>query len=147
MSDDDCSDQPKRSPKKTPFDEKHLTELLLLPAWTEEQAAQVLHAQVQSGQSVCGFSRQRGVTPSRLYKWQRRLSGSSAGSEAEPPQPFVKVALPPQDSDSQTERTTAAVATDCITVRMPSGVQILIPQGAPESLISTVLWALRTEPC
>lgn len=145
MSDDDFSQQSKRSPKKPTLDEKRLTELLLLPVWTEEQAAQVLRSQVQSGQTVCGFSRQRGVTPSRLYKWQQRLSGSSASSLAPPP--FVKVAVQNEDADSHAEGAAATGATDCITVRMPSGVQIAIPHGAPESLISTVLWALRTEPC
>jgi transposase-like protein len=147
MSDDDSSDSPKSPTKKPPRDEGKLAELLLVPFWTEEQAAQVLAAQKQSGQSLGRFSRQHGITASRLYKWHQRLHVQSTADDAAPPIPFRKVAVPDADKDAEADRQPAVFAAGCITVRMPSGVQIVIPQGTPEALITTVLWTLRTEPC
>lgn len=42
--------------------------------WTKVEARAALEAWRRSGQSVRQFALQRGWTPERLYRWQRKLS-------------------------------------------------------------------------
>jgi hypothetical protein len=50
-----------------------LLELVRKRRWTAAEARAVLAAQAESGQSVAAFARRQGLTPWRLYDWQRRL--------------------------------------------------------------------------
>lgn len=63
---------------------------------------------------------------------------------------LVKVEVRSPPAQLRQERPTQAAAhtqISCITVCMRSGVRIQIPDGAPEALIRTVLWTLRTPSC
>ena len=55
------------------LDEEELALLLAQPEWNQQQAEQVLQAQVDSGQSIAEFARQRGQKAGRLYSWRTRL--------------------------------------------------------------------------
>ena len=147
MSDDDASEESKNGKRKKGPGEDKIANLLRLPFWTEEHAEQILQAQKESGLPLGTFSRKYGITPSRMYKWERRLQTRPAQDEGVLPTPFVKVRVGEADEDSQVDQQRVGVAAGCLTVRMPSGVQVVIPKDAPESLISTVLWTLQARPC
>jgi len=84
----------------------------------------------------------------------RRCSGAVPKdvTEGVPPllPPLVKVEVLGQTAVQRPEPPTQsapATATGCITVCMRSGVRIEIPAGVQKELLSTVLWALRNQPC
>lgn len=63
------------------LDEEELAVLLAQPEWNQQQAEQVLQAQVDSGQSIAEFARQRGQKAGRLYNWKTRLKQKPAQAD------------------------------------------------------------------
>jgi hypothetical protein len=60
---------------RSSIDEDRLALLLAQPAWTQEQAQEVLAAQVSSGLTIAQFATQRELTAGRLYNWKTKLRG------------------------------------------------------------------------
>ncbi len=63
------------------LDEEELAVLLAQPEWNPQQAAQILQAQVDSGQSIAAFATQRGQKAGRLYNWRTRLKQKPVQAE------------------------------------------------------------------
>lgn len=62
-----------RSKSRHGDNHRGLLEVARKRRWTAAEARAVLAAQAESGQSVVAFARRQGLTPWRLYDWQRRL--------------------------------------------------------------------------
>jgi hypothetical protein len=64
------------------LDESELAGLLALPAWNQQQAEQILHAQAASGQGIAEFAKQRGQTAGRIYNWKTKLKQKSIQADS-----------------------------------------------------------------
>ncbi len=79
------------------IDEDRLAQILAQPAWTQEQAQEVLAAQVHSGLTIAQFATQRELTAGRLYNWKTKLrrwtepGQQTEAPEAEPEKPATEL--------------------------------------------------------
>ena len=69
----DSSAGKKRLLGSSSLDEDRLELLLAQPTWTQEQAQEVLAAQVHSGLTIAQFATQRKLSAGRLYNWKTKL--------------------------------------------------------------------------
>lgn len=81
----------KRLAGRSSIDEDRLALLLAQPTWTQEQAQEVLAAQVRSGLTIAQFATQHELTAGRIYNWKTKLrrwpepsSQQTEAPEAEP---------------------------------------------------------------
>jgi hypothetical protein len=76
-------------------DEDRLAQILAQPTWTQEQAQEVLAAQVHSGLTIAQFATQRELSAGRLYNWKSKLrrwpepGSQPEAPEAEPDKPVT----------------------------------------------------------
>lgn len=76
------------------IDEDRLARILAQPTWTQEQAREVLAAQVHSGLTIAQFAKQRELSAGRLYNWKtklRRWPEPGAQAEAERDKPVTRL--------------------------------------------------------
>jgi hypothetical protein len=123
---------------------KALAQLLTLPFWTPAQAQQILQAQAHSGLSVFGFATRHGISASRLYQCRKRLAAPPGSVQAPPPFVPLQVSWPAPDQAEQPPQTGSAC---WLCLRIPSGAQLRVFAGAPESLVRSVLAALGAPSC
>jgi hypothetical protein len=87
------------------IDEDRLALILAQPTWNQEQAQEVLAAQVHSGLTIAQFATQRELTAGRLYNWKTKLQRwaepgqPTQEPEAEPDKPATELnaQLDPED--------------------------------------------------
>ena len=89
----DSSAGKKRLLSGSSIDEDRLALLLAQPTWTQEQAQQVLAAQIHSGLTIAQFAKQRKLSAGRIYNWKTKLrpwpepGPQTQEPEAEPQKP------------------------------------------------------------
>ena len=88
----------------------------------------VISRQKTSKQSIAEFCRDEGISPASFYSWRRRLRSESTPH-------FVPLPI------------AASVPEACFKVRLPGGVEVVVPAGfdssSLERLLETVLRAER----
>jgi transposase-like protein len=94
--------------------------------WGEHEARAALAELVQSGESIAGFARRRGVSAQRIYYWKKRLSEAPAPA-------FVAVPL----TSTRVDR--IEIVADGVTIRVREDV-------APDRL-AAILDALTRRAC
>lgn len=85
--------------------------------WREDEARRVLGEWKRSGLSAESFARVRGVSPTRLSYWSKRLSNANANANAGDEVKFVPVSLR-ASSDMPEARGKIEIIRDGVTVRV-----------------------------
>jgi hypothetical protein len=88
---------------------------------------------MESGKSVAGFCRERGVPASQMFSWKKRFR------EAEAPK-FVEVAVKPA-----AETTAAGTRGGAIEVRLKGGRSLIVEPGFDAHHLQALLAALERE--
>jgi len=98
--------------------------------WSEDQKLAILTAAFAPGASVADVARQADVCTSVIYRWRRAyMAAPPVGGFA----PAVVVDAPPH----------RAGAEPVMVVELPGGARVSIAAGAPASLVTAALGALR----
>jgi hypothetical protein len=100
--------------------------------WTETEARGVLGALAKSGQSVVDFARERGITPQRIYWWQKKLHGKRSEGRAK-----AMSLLPVRVVDSVQRRG------EPVTVLLRSGHMLKVGRGFDEEAFARVVAVLE----
>jgi hypothetical protein len=128
--------------RRTTKQSRPLAEALASRYWSEREAGAVLAAWQRSGESATAFARRQGLVPSRLLRWEARLSGKRG--EGQPH--FHPVEVVPTRSTAHPAEVEPAFEGQ-LELIVGSSRRIVVRRGFDPELLWDLVRVLEAGPC